>query len=156
MGCGSSSLKGEQPSDINTEAPKPIAKTKTNFSTIDYDSTATERRDTVYAPHEAIRQRSEALSPLTEKPTNPIDLTSPGEGVAPGSTHPQTTNSEGLSFENTLAEHPEKQSLVTDHIENKPAYQDVTASPTTPGTGNQLDQQLGYKAPIQATAPHAQ
>lgn len=156
MGCGSSSLKGEQPGDVNNEAPKPISKTKTNFSTIDYDSTATERRDTVYAPHEEIRQRSEALSPLTEKPANPIDLTNPGEGVAPGSTQPQTTNSEGLSFQNSLAEHPAKQSLVTDHIENKPAYQDVTASPTTPGAGNQLDQKLGNQVPTQSAAPHVQ
>lgn len=156
MGCGSSSLKGEQPSDVNTEAPKPITKTKTNFSTIDYDSTATERRDTVYAPHESARQKSEVLSPLTEKPVNPLENVNPGEGVAAGSTQPQTTNSEGLSFQNTLAEHPAKQSLVTDQVENKPPYQDVTASPTTPGAGNQLDQQLQHQAPTQSTTVHAQ
>lgn len=158
MGCGSSSLKGEQPGDVNTEAPKPISKTKTNFSTIDYDSTTTERRDTVYAPHESIRQKSDVLSPLTEKPDDPIQHTNPGEGVAAGSTHPQTTNSEGLAFQNTLAEHPAKQSLVTDQIEPKAPYHDVTASPTTPGVTNHLDQQIAQQASTQghpSTPAHA-
>lgn len=156
MGCGSSSLKGEQPGDINNEPNKPLAKTKTNFSTIDYDSSATERRDTVYAPHESSRQRSEALSPLTEKPTNPIDLTKPSDIAAAGSTQPQTTNSEGLSFQNTLAEQPAKQSVVTDPVAPKTPYQDVTTSPTTPGVENQLDQKLEQSAPAQSLAPHAQ
>lgn len=157
MGCGSSSLKGEQPGDITTEPNQPIAKTKTNFSTIDYDSAAAERRDTVYAPHESIRHQSDVLSPLTEKPADPIAQVGHGESVAAGATQPQTTNSEGLAFENTLSEHPVKPALATDQEGYKPPYQDVTASPTTAAVTNPLDQQIAaQQASTQAATVHTQ
>jgi hypothetical protein len=65
MGCGSSSLKGDQPTGLTggDDAPQPIRKVKTNFSTVDYDagtSASKKRRMTEYAPEDTIRNRSEA------------------------------------------------------------------------------------------------
>ncbi|OQV08389.1 hypothetical protein CLAIMM_12670 [Cladophialophora immunda] len=57
MGCGSSSLKGADIPDINSQPttaaqPQQIRKIRTNFSDIDYDQDARQRRLTEYAPHE--------------------------------------------------------------------------------------------------------
>ena len=157
MGCGSSSLKGDSPSGANNDAPpQPIKKVATNFSTIDYDSAATNRRDTVYAPHDEIRHKSDALSPLTEKTNNPIDSSIAGvTGQAPSSTQPLTTNSEGLAFDNAIATQPDKHAEISakDDSENKPAYRDVTASPTTPGAVSNIDNQLGQQQIASTTAP---
>ncbi|OAP55960.1 hypothetical protein AYL99_10112 [Fonsecaea erecta] len=57
MGCGSSSLKGVDIPDVNnqptsvTQQPQ-IRKIRTNFSDINYDQNAQQRRLTEYAPHE--------------------------------------------------------------------------------------------------------
>ncbi|EXJ70933.1 uncharacterized protein A1O5_05925 [Cladophialophora psammophila CBS 110553] len=57
MGCGSSSLKGADIPDLNSQpttatGAQPIRKIRTNFSEVDYDQNARERRLTEYAPHE--------------------------------------------------------------------------------------------------------
>jgi hypothetical protein len=55
MGCGGSKLKGEPVADIGS-APVPVSvkKTATNFSTVDYDSSADRSKSHVpdRAPHE--------------------------------------------------------------------------------------------------------
>ncbi|KIX97580.1 uncharacterized protein Z520_06357 [Fonsecaea multimorphosa CBS 102226] len=57
MGCGSSRLKGADIPDVNTQTTtitqsQPIKKVRTNFSDVDYDQDARQRRLTEYAPHE--------------------------------------------------------------------------------------------------------
>lgn len=62
MGCGSSSLKGEQPTGLgSSDQPQPIRKVATNFSTVDYDQDRgnKKRRMTEYAPEDTIRNKSE-------------------------------------------------------------------------------------------------
>lgn len=137
MGCGQSSLKGEKPEDIQESAPKPMKKVATNFSTPDYEATAgSARRNTEYAPHDDVTKRpSEALSPLTEKPSNPIDkdaITQPG-----ASTQPQTANVAATNFEDRLSGGQSTQDpLGVDTIAPKQPYHDVTvdspSSPTAP------------------------
>lgn len=68
MGCGSSSLKGDDVPNVNsqpvTTSPpgvQPIRKVRTNFSDVDYDQDTRNRRMTEYAPHETpapIREQS--------------------------------------------------------------------------------------------------
>jgi len=68
MGSCHSDLKGEKQSESTTEpAPQPIRKVQTNFSTVDYDTGASTRRDTVYAPNEVIREdKPEEFPPVAE------------------------------------------------------------------------------------------
>jgi hypothetical protein len=75
MGCTSSSLKGDEVNmnsqqvtisqSANDAASQPMKKVRTNFSDVDYDSGAQQRRLTEYAPHEQpppIREMSHDLS----------------------------------------------------------------------------------------------
>jgi hypothetical protein len=76
MGCTSSSLKGDDVNmnsqqvnisqSANEPASQPMKKVRTNFSDVDYDSSAQQRRLTEYAPHEqpppTIREMSHDLS----------------------------------------------------------------------------------------------
>lgn len=65
MGCGSSSLKGE---DVNVNGPQPSAadpaaprRVRTDFASVDYDQDGGNgRRMTEYAPHETVRSQSGA------------------------------------------------------------------------------------------------
>ncbi|KIW77389.1 hypothetical protein Z517_09835 [Fonsecaea pedrosoi CBS 271.37] len=57
MGCGSSSLKGSDIPNLNSQpttvtSAQQIKKIGTNFSDVDYDQNARQRRMTEYAPHE--------------------------------------------------------------------------------------------------------
>lgn len=91
MGCGSSSLKGEGAGGgLSGDAPQPIRKVNTNFSTIDYEAEVPanqRRRMTEYAPDETVRSRSEASgvdpnrSTSIDRPPPPIaGQTSEGPG----------------------------------------------------------------------------
>jgi hypothetical protein len=79
MGCGSSSLKGDDVPNLNSQpvtAPEnqPMKKVKTNFSNIDYDADVQHRRLTEYAPHETpapIRELSHDAS--AEQAGGPAD-----------------------------------------------------------------------------------
>lgn len=54
MGCGSSSLKGDAPSDVGT-APQPVRKVQSNFKDVDYTTSADPRKGSMpgdRAPHE--------------------------------------------------------------------------------------------------------
>lgn len=82
MGCGSSSLKGEKSDDATAQ---PIKKVRTDFSIPDYETGTQGRRDTTVGPLDPPRQRSELLSPRTEKQENPLDT-----GVGPDSAHVET------------------------------------------------------------------
>lgn len=149
MGCGSSSLKGETPEDI---APQPIKQVKTNFSTVDYDSGAQGRRDTVYAPHETKRAKSDALSPLQEK-TDPIQGSI--DSTAVGSSQPQTVGNDRIDFDNKVPGHSDS-GIQTTHDEdpaNKAPYQDVTASPTTPFQTRTIEEQLPPTHTKETTEP---
>lgn len=81
MGCGSSSLKGEEPagavalssSTTTTPAaepkPQPVKEIRHKFDSVDYDAEATQnRRNTAYAPHETARQPSSATN--ADRPTS--------------------------------------------------------------------------------------
>lgn len=128
MGCGQSSLKGEKKEDI-TETPQPIKKVATNFSTINYDSAAagSGRRNTEYAPHDDIRHKpSDALSPLTEKPINPLGIDG---AVQPGTTTAVTGATE-------LPAQTSQNPVGVEVPSKTEPYKDVTASPTTPTTHN--------------------
>ena len=72
MGCGSSSLKGDAPDGLSGgDNPQPIRKVNTNFSTINYDVNDNQkRRMTEYAPHETVRNKSEAGA-STDRPAAP-------------------------------------------------------------------------------------
>ena len=76
MGCGSSSLKGDNPTGVGgaAEDTRPARKVNTNFSMPDYDANANQqRRMTEYAPHE------------TERPRSPSpNLADKDPGTAPG------------------------------------------------------------------------
>ncbi|KAJ9614173.1 hypothetical protein H2200_002309 [Cladophialophora chaetospira] len=75
MGCGSSSLKGDDVPNVNSQpvniqAGQPIKKVNTNFSDINYDQGHQHRRMTEYAPHETpapIREQSHDLSAEAQK-----------------------------------------------------------------------------------------
>lgn len=131
MGCGSSTLKGEK-HEVE-EAPKPMTKVNTNFSTINYDGATTARNNSVYAPHDEIRQHkpSAALSPLTEK-DNPLTIdaaSNPAAAVQPGTTTtsvPTTT-----PFENNLPAQTTHNPLAGEEAIKTEPYRDVTVSPTT-------------------------
>lgn len=148
MGCCQSDLKGDNPAGANDDSPN-IKKVQTNFSTIDYDASATERRNTVYAPHETERQKSDAgrsdlLSPGTEKKSDPIPHElGDGTPAASASTQPQATV-DSTKFENKIPDHAtqEPATLQTNHVddEHKPPYHDVTASPTSPTTPGTIDE----------------
>lgn len=127
MGCGSSTLKGDKKEDL-TETPQPIKKVATNFSTVNYDSTASQgRRNTEYAPHDNIEHKpSEALSPLTEKKTNPLSID--------GATHPATATTSTPAATELPAQ--TSQSPVGGEVTKTEPYKDVTASPTTPTAPN--------------------
>jgi len=73
MGCGSSSLKGDDVPNVNsqpvatttTPGGQPLRKVQTNFSDINYEQDIHKRRLTEYAPHETpppIREQSHDLS----------------------------------------------------------------------------------------------
>lgn len=114
MGCCQSDLKGEKQSDIANEAPQPVKKIQTNFSTIDYEAAPTGRRDTIVAPDEH-RLRSEAqASPPEKTEPNPTTITS----ATGGTQDPVTRNNEGQNLE---------------------PYKDVTASPVSPVNTNPID-----------------
>lgn len=72
MGCCQSDLKGEKQTGVSAAAdePQPMKKVATNFSTIDYDSGASNRRETMYAPHEEITQ-ADQLPTVAETPSTP-------------------------------------------------------------------------------------
>lgn len=150
MGCCQSDLKGDQQADVNNDSPN-IKKVQTNFSTIDYDASASGRRDTIYAPHEAERQKSDAgrsdlISPGTEKKSNPILQELPETtAAASASTQPQAAT-DPPKFENKIPDQPgqEPTTLKTKHEddEHKPPYEDVTASPTSPTTPGTIDEKI--------------
>lgn len=127
MGCGQSSLKGDKKEDI-TETPQPIKKVATNFSTVNYDTTTSQgRRNTEYAPHDTIQHKpSEALSPLTEKQTNPLSID--------GATHPGAVTTSTPAATELPAQTPQNP-VGGEHTKVEP-YRDVTASPTTPTAPN--------------------
>lgn len=127
MGCGQSSLKGEKKEDIS-ETPQPIKKVATNFSTVNYDSTASQgRRNTEYAPHDDVRHKpSEALSPLTEKQTNPLSIDGATQPGAVNPSAPAATELPAQTSQNPVG---------VEHSKVEP-YKDVTASPTTPTAPN--------------------
>lgn len=138
MGCCHSDLKGDKPGDANNDpAPQPIKKVQTNFSTVDYDATTSGRRDTIVGPDETPRQRSEALSPLQEKPSNPMDSV-----VADGAVKPAATSTGGdrMSFENRLlgsqAQASTQDPLVKGQADggHVQPYRDVTEEATTSPT----------------------
>ncbi|KIW41273.1 uncharacterized protein PV06_06846 [Exophiala oligosperma] len=57
MGCGQSSLKGDDLPDLNSQpVERPIKKVQTNFSDVNYDQDSQQRRMTEYAPNETPRQ----------------------------------------------------------------------------------------------------
>ncbi len=81
MGCGQSSLKGDDVPNVNSQpvttsaagGGQPLKKVKTNFSSVDYDQDAQKRRMTEYAPHETpapIREESRDLSAAGQQPHN--------------------------------------------------------------------------------------
>jgi len=136
MGCGSSSLKGDEPTGVTEEAPQPIKKVQTNFSTVDYDAAGQGRRDTTVGPLDAIRRKSDVPPPLPEEDSEQ------STGFTSNSTQPETktTKSDQINFENKISDQqPTARDPVTHHIEDakhKAPYQDVTASPTTPSNNN--------------------
>ena len=73
MGCGSSSLKGDDVPNVNSQpvtAPgatgvQPMKKVKTNFSDINYEQDAQNRRMTEYAPDQAVALVREESRDLT-------------------------------------------------------------------------------------------
>ena len=84
MGCGSSSLKGDNPQSVGgiAEDTRPARQVNTNFATPDYDGDVQkQRRMTEYAPHETERPKpevSEDVDPVpatdsTLKPYETID-----------------------------------------------------------------------------------
>jgi hypothetical protein len=94
MGCGASSLKGDDVPDLNSQpvattdpANQPMRKVKTNFSDINYDQDANKRRMTEYAPHETpppIREQSHDLSAEKRRSTQaPDHIESLGSDVDP-------------------------------------------------------------------------
>ena len=77
MGCGSSSLKGDDPTGVGgaAEDTRPARKVNTNFSMPDYDTNANKgRRMTEYAPHETVRPKS---------PSPDLDDMDPAGGPGP-------------------------------------------------------------------------
>ncbi|EXJ90717.1 hypothetical protein A1O1_03821 [Capronia coronata CBS 617.96] len=62
MGCGCSSLKGEDVASVNNApvdpALEPAKRVNTNFSTIDYEQDSHDRRMTEYAPHETLKPKN--------------------------------------------------------------------------------------------------
>ncbi len=77
MGCGSSSLKGDNPTGVGgaAEDTRPARKVNTNFSMPDYDTGAPKnRRMTEYAPDETERPKS---------PSPDLDDLDPAGGPAP-------------------------------------------------------------------------
>ena len=89
MGCGSSSLKGEEPNGLNSQpvavnqAPtepieQPLKKVRTNFNDVDYDQAGQNRRMTEYAPHEDV----------VEEAPRPRSKASAAGGTAPDSANP--------------------------------------------------------------------
>src|ERR1700761_8922524 len=68
MGCGASSLKGDDVPAVNSQpvpASQQLKKVRTDFSSVDYDQDARRRRLTEYAPHETpapIREQSYDMS----------------------------------------------------------------------------------------------
>lgn len=144
MGCGSSSLKGEKHEEGAAEPAKPMKKVATNFSTVDYDNPTNQgRRNTEYAPHDEIKPHkpSEALSPLTEKKSNPIDhdaIAQPAAATQPGSATAATTTP--AIVQDTVAGNQTALDPVGDHSAPKQPYKDITtdspSSPTAPNVVN--------------------
>ena len=133
MGCGSSKLKGEKQADVTEDAPQPIKKVQTNFSTIDYDAEGQGRRDTIVGPLEAVRQKPDAPPPL---PLAEKEHNTPNAAVTPEPPAQPATQVDQADFENSL---PDQQPTLrdldarnTDALEHKEPYHDVTASPITP------------------------
>ena len=74
MGCGSSSLKGDNPTGVGgaAEDTRPARKVNTNFNTPDYDTGADkQRRMTEYAPHETERPKSAVSKDDDDGPGGP-------------------------------------------------------------------------------------
>lgn len=138
MGCGSSSLKGEKQEDI---AEQPIKQVKTNFSAVDYDSAAKGRRDTVYAPDETKRVKSDALSPLADK-NDPLHTASI-DSTAVNSSQPRTVGEDKISFDSKIPDtsNPGTQTKLHEDDGRAP-YDDVTASPATPFQTRNIDEHL--------------
>ncbi|KAK5945982.1 hypothetical protein PMZ80_000121 [Knufia obscura] len=135
MGCGSSSLKGEKQSAGTDDAPQPIKKVQTSFSTVDYDAAGQGRRDTTVGPLDPVRQKSDAPPPLPlpEKQDDSLNTS-----AAPDQSQPETktTQADQIEFASKI---PDQQPLVQDpvtrnaeDIENKEPYRDVTETPVTP------------------------
>ena len=139
MGCGSSKLNGEK-TDTNEPAPQPIKKVATNFSTVDYDAGASGRRDTIVGPYDTPRQKSE-LPPVTEKRESTVAPEIAGDSSTTATATNTSTGGDRLEYENKLPSStaPER---IQDDAEYKPAYQDVTARPTTPNGTHFLDEAL--------------
>lgn len=130
MGCGSSSLKGEKQPAGREDAPQPIKKVQTSFSTVDYDAAGQGRRDTTVGPLDPVRQKSDVPPPLPEKQDD--------TPAAPDQSQleTKTTQADQIEFANKI---PDQQPLVQDpvtrnaeDIENKEPYRDVTETPVTP------------------------
>lgn len=137
MGCGSSKLKGEEQTSATEDAPQPIKKVQTNFSTVDYDAAGQGRRDTTVGPLEPVHQKSDAIPPLPEEQDDSLNT-----AVAPDPAQPETkiTKGDQISFENKIRDQqPQIRDPATRNPENYEKiepYRDVTVSPTTPVANN--------------------
>lgn len=138
MGCCQSDLKGEKQTDLTGDAPQPVKKVATNFSTIDYDAKATGRRETVVAPHEAERQKSTAGNSVRtdDDQIAPVSRSGPAPEAS-------SSGGERIGAENKLAVNL-TQDPVTRNQEahSLEPYRDVTASPTTQIKESPIDQQV--------------
>lgn len=137
MGCCQSDLKGEKQQDLAGDAPVPIKKVATNFSTIDYDAKATGRRDTIIAPDQAERQKSTAGTSVRTDD----DLIAPisGSGPAPEAS---TSGGERIGAENKLAVNSTQDPPTRKTDVQLEPYRDVTASPTSQIKENPIDQHV--------------
>ncbi|KAJ9652341.1 hypothetical protein H2198_008380, partial [Neophaeococcomyces mojaviensis] len=113
MGCCQSDMKGEKQADVAAEEPQPIKKVQTNFSTVDYDSGATTRRDTVYAPNEQVKKASSELPTVTESPA-------PEQQKSLSTTNPTTAQSPEPKLPDQIQQDPHS----THNLEKEP-YKDI-------------------------------
>lgn len=137
MGCCASDLKGEKQADlVNDPAPQPIKKIATNFSTVDYDASATERRDTLVAPDEEARASASVRQETIQEEPGPQASSHAQKPPALAT----TSDVVGLGQLNpSLTEDPVTRNAAQGPVE---PYRDVTASPVSPVEKNPLDTQL--------------
>ncbi|EXJ93000.1 hypothetical protein A1O3_01556 [Capronia epimyces CBS 606.96] len=96
MGCGFSSLKGEDVPAVNnpptTEIGEPARRVNTNFSTVDYDQDSRGRRMTEYAPDETVKPKPSRSRHSTTEPDQPSPQLGRAEDDGPAGPHGSETN----------------------------------------------------------------